>query len=106
MLGVVDQDLSVKLAHSEQAVVEPEVRDYLVSTSHSVYRFKAAFFAALGYSVENWPHLRDAFLQIARSEDFEPGQQSPFGQKFLTRATLLGPSGRHALVQRPRSNDR
>jgi len=89
----------VRLPHSEQAIVEPEkVHDYLVSTSHPVGRFKATFFAALGYSVENWPQLRDAFLEIARSPDFKPGQQSPFGQKFPPRATLLGPSGRHALV--------
>ena len=41
----------MKLPFAERAIVEPEkVREYLLSPTHPVGRFKAAFFHALGYS--------------------------------------------------------
>ncbi len=79
-------------------VAESKIRDYLLSSSHPVGRFKAAFFAALGFSSDNWEVLRDALLAIAVSGDAVPGQQSAFGQKFEVRATLTGPSGRRAEI--------
>ena len=83
------------LPHSEHALVPPDkVRDYLLSPSHPVGRFKATVFVALGYSQENWEVLRDDLLMIARIGSTAPGQPSRFGQKFEVSGTLVGPSGR------------
>lgn len=46
-----DERNQVKLPGAERAFIDPsKVRDYLLSESHPVGRFKAAFFIALGYS--------------------------------------------------------
>lgn len=79
-------------------ITDAKVRDYLLSSSHPVGRFKAAFFRALGFSEEHWELLRDALFEIAATGQAVPGQPSPFGQKFEIRATLAGPSGRQADV--------
>ena len=89
----------MKLPFAERAVVEPEkVRGYLLSPTHPVGRFKAAFFAALGYSDENWPELQRDLLRIAAGGDAVHGKLSRFGNKYEIAAILQGPSGRSAAV--------
>ena len=56
------------LPNADRAVVEDaKVRDYLLSPTHPVGRFKSVFFAALGFSANQWPVLRDALLELARA---------------------------------------
>jgi hypothetical protein len=87
----------VRLPNADRAIVEDaKVRDYLLSPSHPVGRFKAVFFVALGFSADQWELLRDALLDLARASDAKPGLPSPFGLKFEIRAILQGPSGRQA----------
>jgi hypothetical protein len=89
----------VRLPNADQAVVaDAKVRDYLLSPSHPVGRFKSSFFAALGFNVANWQDLREAFLTLARSAEADPGQTSPYGQKYDVRGTISGPLGRQASV--------
>jgi len=60
----------VKLPGAEAAVVEPEkVRDYLLSPTHQVGRFKAAFFAALGHSQQNWADLEQDLRNLASGQE-------------------------------------
>ena len=87
------------LPNVNSAVVEPaKVRDYLLSTSHPIGRFKAVVFRALGYSEEAWPRLRDDLLAVARLGEVVPGQLSDYGQKFSVNGILVGPNGRTASV--------
>jgi hypothetical protein len=89
----------VQLPNPDRAFIDDaKVRDYLLSPSHPVGRFKSVFFAALGFSRADWRALRDALLQLARSADAAAGQPSAFGQKFEVRGKLRGPSGRQADV--------
>jgi len=89
----------VRLPNADRAAVEDaKVRDYLLSPTHPVGRFKSVFFVALGFSADQWEILRDALLDLARVGDANPGQASPFGFKFEIRAILRGPSGRQANV--------
>jgi hypothetical protein len=89
----------VRLPNADLAIVEDaKVRDYLLSGSHPVGRFKSVFFVALGFSGDQWQLLRDALLQLALTSDASSGQPSPFGLKFEIRAILRGPSGRQADV--------
>lgn len=81
----------MRLPNADRAVVEDaKVRDYLLSSSHPVGRFKSVFFIALGFSSEQWLLLRDTLLDLARAGDAVPGQPSPFGLKFEIRAILTG----------------
>ena len=83
---------SVERAHIDPA----KVRDYLLSHSHPVGRFKAVVFQALGYKAEEWERLRDDLLALARTTEAIPGQASTFGQKYEVSGTLRGPNGREA----------
>ena len=89
----------MRLPNADLVVVDDaKVRDYLLSPTHPVGRFKSVFFVALGFSPHHWEALRDALLELARTGHMVPGQASPFGLKFEIRAILTGPSGRQANV--------
>lgn len=89
----------MKLPFAERAIVEPEkVREYLLSATHPVGRFKAAFFSVLGYTDENWAELQRDLLRIAADGEAVQGKFSRFGNKYEVPAILTGPSGRSAAV--------
>ena len=70
----------VLLPNAELAEIDPEkLRGYLLSPTHSIGRFKARFFAALGYSASDWQTL-EADLRIQHlSQDAEPGAATTYG---------------------------
>ena len=83
------------LPNAASAVVEAsKVRDYLLSPSHPVGRFKAVVFTALGYSQDNWPRLRDDLLLHGQSGQAQLAETGAYGQKYLVSDTLTGPNGR------------
>ena len=82
------------LPNVSNAVVEPsKVRDYLLSPSHPVGRFKAVVFLALGYTQEDWEKLRDDLLAVARTGQALPSEPSVYGQKYEVSGKLTGPNG-------------
>lgn len=84
----------MKLPGADRAVVDAEkVRDYLLSTSHPVGRFKARFFFNLGYTSAEWKRLELDLRNLATSEDAVLGRGSPYGQKYEVHGHLTGPSG-------------
>ena len=90
----------MSLPNADRAIVDPaKVRDYLLSGSHPVGRFKATLFSALGYSADRWEILRDDLLTLARTCVAVPGQPSPFGLKFELDGILHGPAGRSVAVK-------
>ena len=85
----------MKLPGAQRAVIEAaKIRDYLLSTSHPVGRFKTPFFTSLGYTSTNWQHLEADLRNLAVTGDAQPGQPSPYGQKYEIRGILNGPSGK------------
>ena len=87
------------LPDAELAEIDPQkLHGYLLSKTHPIGRFKARFFAALGYSAEGWQEF-EADLRIQHlTQDAEPGDSMPEGQVFTIRATLKGPNGQSAVV--------
>jgi len=89
----------MKLPAADRAIIAPaKIRDYLLSTSHPVGRFKAPFFASLGYTISTWRRLDEDLRSLAVSGDAVLGKDSPYGQKYEIRGILRGPSGRSAEV--------
>ena len=83
------------LPNAASAVVEhAKVRDYLLSPSHPVGRFKAVVFTALGYTQQDWQRLRDDLLLHGRTGQVRPVEPGRYGQKYLVSGTLAGPNGR------------
>ncbi len=88
------------LPNGGQAIVdERKVREYLLSPSHPVGRFKAKFFASLGFGSENWRELSAAIMKIAGSDTARLVEENQYGRKYLVFGTLTGPTGASAAVQ-------
>jgi hypothetical protein len=48
----------MRLPNADEAVIPvEELRDYLLSPTHPIGRFKATFFAGLGYTADDWAIL-------------------------------------------------
>ncbi|MGE3345180.1 MAG: DUF6883 domain-containing protein [Vicinamibacterales bacterium] len=84
----------MELPDAERAEIDPaKLRDYLLSTTHSLGRFKARFFGALGFSAQRWSELDAALRAQHLTQAAEPGATGPHGPKFTSRAILTGPNG-------------
>jgi hypothetical protein len=89
----------VLLPNAEHAIIErAKLEDYLLSFRHPVGRFKARFFAGLGFSAERWDVFDQALRAQHLSQDADAGVPDGFGQPFIIRAILQGPTGRSAVV--------
>ena len=89
----------MKLPNHESAIIdERKLRDYLLSPSHPVGRFKAAFFRRLGFGPETADRLRVALLAIASGNDVADQEATIHGRKYLARGILSGPRGESAEV--------
>ncbi len=82
------------LPNAQGAVIdEAKLRGYLLSDVHPVGRFKARFFAALGFTEANWREFESALRAQHLTEPATPGTVEPFGQAYTIRAILKGPAG-------------
>jgi len=85
----------MRLPNAAHAVVDPaKVRDYLLSPDHRDGRSKARFFARLGFAQADWQLLREELATLARRGDAAPMAPDRFGQKFVFRGIIQGPTGR------------
>lgn len=83
----------------ENAVIPVEkLRDYLLSHSHPIGRYKATFFLRLGYTRNGWQQLDQDLRELLTRNTSESADVTPYGLKFIVRGRLLGPSGRSARV--------
>ena len=90
----------MELPNADRAVIDAsKVRDYLLSETHPVWRFKAALFRSLGYEAVRWEVLSDDLLALGRSGSATAGQPSAYGLKYEVDGSLTGPSGRSALFR-------
>ena len=87
------------LPNADRAEIDPrKLHGYLLNPAHPVGRFKARFFASLGYIADEWQAL-EADLRIQHlSQAAEPGPQEQHGQPWTIRAILKGPNGQVAGV--------
>ena len=84
----------MKLPNAADAIIEADkLREYLLSPSHPVGRFKAAIFRSMGYSQDNWPQFEADLRMHHLSEDIAESVKSRYGVKYVIRANLKGPSG-------------
>jgi hypothetical protein len=82
-----------------QTIIDPvKLHGYLLSRTHPVGRFEAAFFEGLGYAAEE-RRWREADLRTHHlSQEAIRAEANSYGQKYEIRATLVGPAGRKAVV--------
>jgi len=76
----------MRIPNADRAVIDPvKLHGYLLSGSHPVGRFKAAFFHALGYSSENWHQLEADLRSQHLSRDATREDLTRHGQKYVIR---------------------
>jgi len=82
------------LPNADQVRIDPrKLRDYALNPEHSTGRFKAAFFAQMGYGADNWQRLERDIREQHLSQPAVSGQPTPFGCKYTITAPLQGPKG-------------
>lgn len=85
----------MKLPNVENAVIDSEkLRDYLLSPTHPVGRFKAAFFSSLGYTQEEWRQFETDLRRQHLAEDAVLRQETVYGTKYEIRGEMTGPRGK------------
>jgi hypothetical protein len=90
----------VKLPHAELAVLETEkIRDYLLSASHPIGRFKAPAFQAMGYRQDQWEQLAADLREQHALAEVDEVVETQHGRKYVIRANLKGPNGRTFAMQ-------
>jgi uncharacterized protein DUF6883 len=89
----------VRLPDADQAIIDPlKVHGYLLSPTHPIGRFKARFFAALGYAAERWQEFEADVRAQHLTQDAELSESLPAGKLFAIRAILKGRNGQSAVV--------
>ncbi len=79
-------------------VTEVKAREYLLNPMHLVGGAKAAWFASLGYTSDNWEALARDLQRVAKLEDNFVAPPSPFGVKYKVSGTIGLPGFRPTLV--------
>ena len=83
------------LQNADRAVIDPaKIRDYLLSSSHPVGRFKTRFFEALGYTVDQAERLEQDIRNLLLSTEPQFREKTEFGQKYEVRGVITGPRNR------------
>ena len=81
----------MKIQNIDRAVVSPDkIKNYLLSLSHPVGRFKAIYFNKLGYSLDNWEILVDAFIDILHNNKPKKLIKTDFGVKYEVSGKING----------------
>lgn len=83
-----------RLTNAEKAIIEiDKLQGYILSSTHPVGRFKAAFFRRLGYSSENWKAFEQSLRDLITTQDAKKVEESQYGKKFIVEGLFAGPSG-------------
>lgn len=86
------------LPNASSAIISPEkLRDYLLSQSHPIGRYKATFFRSLGYEADGWGALEKDIRSLLDAAAEEIGA-TDYGKKYAVTGVLTGPNGRSATV--------
>jgi hypothetical protein len=83
-----------RLRNAGSAIIDPrKLRDYALNFQHATGRYKAAFFAQMGYVSEHWQDLEKDIREQHLILPAKPGKVSPFGVKYTVTGPLIGPAG-------------
>ena len=87
------------LPNASSAVIDrAKLQKYLLSLEHPVGRFKARFFATLGFSAERWAEFETAIREQHLRQDAQVVETGQYGQAYQIRGILTGPNGKSAVV--------
>lgn len=90
----------MRLPNADRAIIPPEkLRDYSLSTGHSVGGPKAHFFQSMGFRQDAWPEVETAIRAQHLKLDADEIEPNEYGRKFAIVGPLTGPSGDTAMIK-------
>ena len=85
--------LEVKLPRADDVEIDDKkVRDYLLSPTHPVGRFKARLFVALGFNLEMPGPFVAELRRSAQAGEVQSERDTKHDRKYTVLGTLRGPS--------------
>jgi hypothetical protein len=82
------------IPNAEKAVIDNDkLNGYILSFSHPLGRFKAAFFQKLGFSVENCELFEQCLREIILTREVTKIETSRHGRKYVVEGSIVSPSG-------------
>ena len=88
----------MKVPNAELAVIDGrKLRNYLLSSSHPVGRYKARFFQGLGFNPEDEEHLATG-LRAVLANDVSRTIAIEYGTKYVVPGQLEATSGARASI--------
>ena len=71
------------IPNADRATIDPaKLRDYLLSATHPIGRFKARFFNALGFAADRWEELAEALRLQHLTQHGQPAGPTGSGPKI------------------------
>jgi len=90
---------ALKLPNRERAYVPPgKLLDYLLAPTHPVGRHKAAYFAALGFTLAEPEALERELLRVAREGAVLGTVSGEYGTKYIVEGEVHTPGGGRAVL--------
>ncbi len=90
----------MKLPNHQNAIVsERKVAGYLLSSSHTYGRHKAAFFTRFGFSADAWEAFAHALREHAFQNEVVRIEDSLFGKRYIVEGELSAPDKRKPRVR-------
>ena len=84
----------MKIPNYKNAIIdENKIKEYILSDTHPVGRFKATYFHKLGYSNENWKDFEKDLRNQHLISDYSDYEEIEFGIKYKISKELKGPNG-------------
>ena len=90
----------MKLPNARQAWAQREkITGYLLAENPESGRGKPNFFAAFGFSADNWQALADALMALGSAHEVAKVEETEFGVKYVVEGLLSAPDGRNPRVR-------
>lgn len=74
-------------------VPESKIIRYVLSTTHTAGKSKAAFFGKHGFEVADWKALAQALREHAKRNPVQQTDETAFGKRYVVDGTLVAPDG-------------
>ena len=90
----------MRLPKADAVIIAKEkITDYLLNPQHPDGAPKAVFFAAHGFTAENWQILAEALRQLAANSEQARLEISQHGKKYIIDGPITTPAGRMPIVR-------
>ncbi len=84
---------------TEFEIPDEKLFEYLFSESHSVGKWKAAFFFSIGFGHHNAQLLKEALMKVAIENDYAKVVENLYGTKYVVDGDIVTPLGTTATIR-------